>query len=126
MNLHDLFAIAVRRDAAKVALEAAEGGRWTYGELFAAAAGWAAGMAGLGVARGDRVALFLGNRVETVLAYLGAFRLGAVVVPMNLAYRWREVEHLLGDAEPRVVFTDAENRAVLVGGAGESRVLRSG
>jgi malonyl-CoA/methylmalonyl-CoA synthetase len=113
VNLHDLFAIPLRRAPRKVALELDGGGRWDYGELFAAAERWAAGLAARGVGRGDRVALHLGNRAETVVAYLAAFRLGAAAVPVNLAYRRREIAHLLGDAEPRLLLTEAAARPVL-------------
>jgi malonyl-CoA/methylmalonyl-CoA synthetase len=59
------------------------------------------------------VALHLGNRAETAVAYLAAFRLGAVAVPINLAYRRREIAHVLADAEPRLLLTEAAARPVL-------------
>ncbi|HEX5761221.1 MAG TPA: AMP-binding protein, partial [Thermoanaerobaculia bacterium] len=42
-----------------------------------------------------------------------ALRLGAVTVPLNLAYRRREIAHILGDAEPRFLVTEASERAKL-------------
>ena len=107
MNLHDLFAIPVRRAPGKPALRfAAETGTpadltdLSYAQLFAAADRLAAGFHARGVRKGDRVAFFLSNRPEFVTAYLAVIRLGAVMVPVNLAYRRREIAHMLADAGP--------------------------
>jgi malonyl-CoA/methylmalonyl-CoA synthetase len=110
MNLNDLFAIPCLRAPGKVALLAespASGAiELTYGELFGRSRRLAAGLAARGIAKGDRVAFFLGNRPEFVVAYLAVLALGAVVVPINLAYRRREVANILGDAEPSLLLTE--------------------
>lgn len=115
MNLHDLWAISVGRGGERLALEVEgeAGGRWSYGELFAAAERVAGEMAGRGVGAGDRVALLLDNRVELVVAFLAVLRLGAVALPINTAYRARELAHLLADAEPRLLVGERERREVL-------------
>jgi len=117
VNLHDLLSIPLRRAPGKPALdfEAADGRgeRWSYGELFAAAEALAAALARRGLQRGDRIALYLGNRPETVVVYLAAFRLGVVAVPINLAYRRREIAHILADSEPRFLLTEAAARPEL-------------
>ena len=109
MNLYDLFAIPHRRTPEKTALrfrgEEAETAL-SYAELFAEADRLAAGLAATGVRKGDRVAFFLGNRPEFVIAYLAVIRLGAAMVPINLAYRRREIAHMLADAEPRLLITE--------------------
>lgn len=120
MNLFDLFEI--RRRERPGALAMAEGGaRWSYGELLGAAEGVAAGLAERGVGAGDRVAFFSGNRGELVVAHLAVLRLGAVAVPVNTAYRAREVGHVLADCEPRVVVTEAEHAGMLEEVAAERR-----
>lgn len=48
-----------------------------------------------------------------MIAYLATLRLGAIVVPMNLAYRQREIEHMLSDAEPRLMVTEEAQLEVL-------------
>ncbi len=117
MNLHDLFAIALRRSPDKPALELADPeGRHSvlsYAGLFGAANRLAAGLRARGVRHGDRVAFFVGNGPGFVIAYLAVIRLGAVMVPMNLAYRRREIAHILADAEPRLLITERERLAVL-------------
>ncbi len=110
MNLLDLFAIPRRRTPDKPAIRFREEGKdetvLSYDDLFATADALAAGLAAQGLEKGDRVAFFLGNRPEFVTAYLAVIRLGAVMVPINLAYRQREIVHMLGDAEPRLLITE--------------------
>jgi malonyl-CoA/methylmalonyl-CoA synthetase len=120
MNLHDLFSIPLRRSPDKAALRfSSPAGRpsdLTYAELFGAADRLAAGLHARGLRHGDRVAFFLGNLgkgPEFVVAYLAVIRLGAVMVPLNLAYRRREIAHILGDAEPRLFLTDRDRLPVL-------------
>jgi malonyl-CoA/methylmalonyl-CoA synthetase len=118
MNLHDLFAIPRRRNPTKPALRFQEGGQetiLTYADLFARADALAAGLAARGVVKGDRVAFFLGNSPEFVIAYLAVIRLGAAMVPINLAYRRREIDHMLTDAEPRLIVTERAQTAILDG-----------
>jgi malonyl-CoA/methylmalonyl-CoA synthetase len=117
MNLHDLFAIPVRRAPGKPALRfSAEGGEaadLTYTQLFAEADRLAAGFRARGLRKGDRVAFLLSNRPEFVTAYLAVIRLGAVMVPINLAYRRREIAHMLADSTPRLLLTEHAHLAVL-------------
>jgi malonyl-CoA/methylmalonyl-CoA synthetase len=116
MQLLDLFAIPVASHPRKVALRSrdAEGGvvDWTYEALDARAAAMAAALAACGVARGDRVAFYLGNRPEFVSCYLAVLRLGAAMLPINLAYRRREIAHMLADAEPMLVVSEEALRGV--------------
>ncbi|HEY4588913.1 MAG TPA: AMP-binding protein, partial [Thermoanaerobaculia bacterium] len=114
MNLHDLFAIPRRRAPEKPALRFQDD-TFTYGDLFARADALAAGLAARGVSKGDRVAFFLGNRPEFVIAYLAVIRLGAAMVPINLAYREREISHMLADSEPRLLITEQAQLPILEG-----------
>lgn len=117
MNLLDLFAIPLHRDPHKPALRflGEDGGSLdlSYSALFADARRIAAGFAARGVGPGDRVAFFLGNRPEFVSALLALFHLGAALVPINLAYRRREISHMLGDAEPRLLLTERSQLLIL-------------
>jgi len=62
-------------------------------------------LAARGVRRGDRLAVQLGNRLELLDLFLGALKLGAVFVPVNVLYREREVGHIVVDAGPAAVVT---------------------
>jgi malonyl-CoA/methylmalonyl-CoA synthetase len=79
----------------------------TYAALHDASLRVANRLAGLGVQRGDRIALYCENRIGFVYAYLAALRLGAIVVPINVLYRAAELEHVLGDADVAIVVTSA-------------------
>jgi acyl-CoA synthetase (AMP-forming)/AMP-acid ligase II len=59
-----------------------------------------------GVARGDRVAFCLGNRVETVETWLAVTRAAAVGVPLNPRSTDAELAHLLDDSGAVLVVTD--------------------
>jgi malonyl-CoA/methylmalonyl-CoA synthetase len=85
----------------------------SYGELGDEASRVAGGLAALGIARGDRVALFLENSPQFVACYLGAQLAGAIVVLVNTQYRQVELRHILADAEVRLVLTDAPRRLEL-------------
>lgn len=63
-------------------------------------AGWLQTEAGVGT--GDRVALFLQNSPQFVIAYHAALRIGAVVVPINPMNRLDEVRHIVEDSGSRV------------------------
>ena len=60
----------------------------------------AAALTARGLTRGDRLALYLPNRLEYLDLFLAATRLGVIVVPINALYRERELGHILGDATP--------------------------
>jgi carnitine-CoA ligase len=70
---------------------------------------------GLGVARGDRVTLALGNSLEYVVAAFGVLKAGAVINPVNPGLGLDELRYILGHAEPRVVVTDPSSDARLRG-----------
>ena len=115
MNLHD-FSIAVPRSPGKLALRFSADGAaadFSYRELYDAVDRLAAGLHARGIKQGDRVAFFMGNRPEFVAAYLAVLRIGAVMVPINLAYRRREIGHMLRDAAPRLLLTERTHLAIL-------------
>ena len=71
-----------------------------------------------GLTAGDRVLMSAAPSVDLVAAYLGALRLGLVVVPANTAYRQREIAQLVADAEPAAAIVDDAERAAWVTEAG--------
>ena len=119
MNLTTLFAIGRQRHPDKTAIEFSDmrgslaPQRLTFADLGRQAQRWAAAFVRMGVHKGDRVALFLCNRPEFVIAYLATLEAGAVMVPINLRYRRRELSHILGDAEPTLLITEEAQRPVL-------------
>jgi fatty-acyl-CoA synthase len=77
----------------------------TYSGLLAAADTMAGGLAGLGIGRGDAVALFLPNCHHWPTIFFAAAKLGALVVPLNTRYRANEIYHLLRTSKSRVLIT---------------------
>jgi long-chain acyl-CoA synthetase len=75
-----------------------KGARITYKEMDQTIDRLAAGLAELGVKKGDRVGLFIPNTPQFVMAYFAVLKLGAVVVATNPLYTAREVEHQVNDA----------------------------
>ena len=65
----------------------------TYGELEAAAGALAAGLLESDIAPGERLALFMPNCPELVIAYLACFAAGVIAVPLNTRYRAPEVSY---------------------------------
>ena len=74
----------------------------TYGNLSDQVASMAARFAGLGVGRGDRVALALGNGLPTLVTMLGASTV-ATAAPLNPAYRTEEFTFYLDDTEAKLL-----------------------
>src|SRR4029450_10758506 len=56
-----------------------------------------------GVSAGDRLAIFLSNRIEYIDLFLAATRLGVIVVPINILYRERDAGHILRDWQPKAL-----------------------
>lgn len=77
----------------------------TYGELKDQVDRFATALAGLGVGKDSRVALWMPNVPQMVIAYFATLRLGAQVVNTNPLYVERELEHQFNDAGVSVVVT---------------------
>ncbi len=102
--LHELPSAAADRSSQAVALH--DGDTATcYGDLAADIRRFAFGLAALGVARGERVAVFLEKRNETVIASFGAPAQGAVFVPINPLLKADQVAYILRDCGVRVLVT---------------------
>ena len=103
--LDDLAAAVAERPGAPALLF--KGRAVSHGELDRRSDAFAAALAGLGVARGDRVALLLPNCPQFLIGELGAWKAGAILVPLNPIYTEQELEGALArtGAETIVVLT---------------------
>src|SRR5262245_17450527 len=90
-TLLDYVSDAVREGADRPAL-LFKGAALTYGELERLSDACASALTALGVKRGDRVALLLPNCPQFFIAELGAWKIGAIVVPLNPIYTEHELE----------------------------------
>ena len=78
-------------------------GRLTFGELNARSNAFANGLRAAGVNRGDRVAIYLENRAETVVTIFGVLKAGAVFLMVNPSAKAQKLEFLLRHAEARAI-----------------------
>jgi fatty-acyl-CoA synthase len=82
--------------------------RLSYAVLAERCARAAGALRELGVQRGDRFALLLGNGSPALELAFAAARLGAIAVPLNTRLTPHELRDLIADAEPRLVVHDVE------------------
>ncbi|GCE23825.1 hypothetical protein KDK_76250 [Dictyobacter kobayashii] len=81
-----------------------EGSRLSYAALQAAANQVANGLVQAGIRQGDTVALSCQNLPSFVIAYYGILKAGAVVLPMNVLLKSREIAYHLADGEAKAYF----------------------
>ncbi len=80
-----------------------KGARISYTEMDEITDRLAAGLASIGVGKGDRVGIFMPNTPQFVMAFFAVLKLGAVVVAVNPLYSPREIEHQTNDAGMEVI-----------------------
>ena len=103
-NLVQMLRAQVEARGAAEAVVETGGPRLSYATLWDRATRVAGGLRGLGVQRGDRVAIRLGNGVDWVLAFLGAVLADAIVVPVNTRFTEDEANYVVTDSGAAYVF----------------------
>ncbi len=103
MNLAQILTDAAQRDPEQIAVRL-DDFALNYGLLEQAAMRIAGMLGQRGVEPGDRVALMLPNVPHFIVAYYGILRAGAIVVPLNVLNKRREVEYYLRDSGAQVLF----------------------
>ena len=96
----------------------------SYADLSASIDRFAAGVVGLGLKRGERVAIYLEKRFEAVVASFGVAAAGAVFVPLNPLLKPEQVAFIMKDCDVRVLVTSPERLAVLAEVLGHCDALR--
>lgn len=90
--------------------------RWSYAEAATVAARMAGTLNAAEIKAGDRVAIICSNRIEFLALLLGCGWLGAVAVPINVASRGAQLQHILSNSGARLLVLEpgfAENLAML-------------
>jgi fatty-acyl-CoA synthase len=103
-TLPDLLDALAARHPGREALVGA-GRRYDYATLRAAVRRLAKGLHALGIRRGDKVAILMGNRPEWVIADLAITLLGGVMVALNTWVTAPELEYLLGHSDTKLLLT---------------------
>ncbi|QSR32548.1 acyl-CoA ligase (AMP-forming), exosortase A system-associated [Nocardioides sp. S5] len=111
-RVHHLLEQAVTLHASRPALTAGET-TLTYEHAWRDVRAVAAGLVRLGVSPGDRVAVFLDKRIETVCSLLAASVADAVFVPVNPVFKPRQVTHVVADSGAAVLVTTGRRWATL-------------
>ncbi len=77
--------------------------KWTFKEVDNKANAIANGLQQMGIEKGDRVSLFLPNVPEFFFWYYGTLKAGAVVNPLNVMLKQREIDYIIRDCGPKVI-----------------------
>jgi len=104
-NARDLSADAHALSDGKVTI--------SYGELAFLTSQFASALSSVDLERGERVAIYLEKRIETVVASFGAPAAGGVFVPINPILKPEQVSYILRDCNVRVLVTSVERLKLL-------------
>jgi malonyl-CoA/methylmalonyl-CoA synthetase len=110
-NLYAHIERATPSDAGAVVLEDDAGRTWSWRELHAATARYAALLRALGAVSGDRVAVQVEKSPQSLFLYLACLRAGLTYLPLNTAYQRGELGYFVGDAEPAIVVCAPQSQA---------------
>jgi fatty-acyl-CoA synthase len=125
----DLSTLNARRYPDKPALVMEEESL-SYAELDARSNALAHALLARGVRAGDRVALLAFNSLEYAVILQAVAKCGALIVPVNFRSTAADLRHVVGDAEPKILFVEAEfdalSAAARAGAASWPLTLRVG
>ncbi|MBT9610988.1 MAG: AMP-binding protein [Aquabacterium sp.] len=111
MLLHDFFVHSATQSPDHIAL-VSDGQGHSFGELLQRSRQLASALQGIGLQRGDRVALFLDNRVEMAVAVWAVLQAGGAFMPINPLTKADKLAYMLNDARARVLITQDNLRGV--------------
>ena len=104
MTLPAMFAASVARTPTAILTDFL-GAQLSYADVAARARDFAGGLQALGMAKSDRIGLFLPNVPDYLVAYYGALTAGGIVVNMSPLYSVEELAHQVTDSGARVIVT---------------------
>lgn len=114
---------AARTQPDKQCVRAMSGESLTYAEMLTLTERRAAGLAALGVTKGDRVLLVMDNSIDMIACWFAINLLGAVEVPVNTANRGASLVHVANNSGAQVAIIDVKYADVLADVAGEVGTL---
>lgn len=130
MNVATIFERSARQFPERVALRRADE-EMTYEQLEGRANALAGFLRENGLKSGDRVAIFLPNRLEYIVSMLATWKAGGVALPMNFMFSDEDLRYVLDDSESSWLVVREEDLervgAILPEGAGlEDRLIVTG
>jgi fatty-acyl-CoA synthase len=124
-DLPDLLARRAELSPEKVAIEEVSTGRtFTYAGLDGRAGRAAALLAARGIREGDRIAILCRNRAAFFELLFACARTGTILVPLNWRMPPAELDQLLADSAPRLLFYEAEEEAAVAALARRPAAIR--
>jgi len=108
-NLAEMFFSKREEFPDKIAYSFKKDGQWenkTFKEAVSCAEKIAAGLASIGVGKGDRVAIISNNRIQWPLSDFASSALGAMLVPIYSSLLPEQVQYILDDSEAKVVIAE--------------------
>jgi acetyl-CoA synthetase len=87
--------------------------KYSFDEVKSLSNQLANSLARAGLQRGDRIGIFLSQGIETLLAHVAAYKIGAVTVPLFYLFGPDAIEYRLNDSEAKILVTDAPGMAKL-------------
>ncbi len=73
----------------------------------------ACGLKGVGLQRGDRIGILALNSLEYVYLYGAAAKIGAIMLPINWRLNPQEIEYIISDGSPKIIFAGSEFQTVI-------------
>ena len=86
---------------------------YNFGQLKTLSDQFANALSAQGIKRGDRIAIILSQRIETVVAHLAIYKLGAIALPLAILFGPEALEYRLRDSGARVAITDSNKYQTL-------------
>lgn len=120
MNIFRSLEAHALRDPEKTAV-VAEGKRISYGELFARVNRLAGALHGMGLKKGDRLALLMHNCPEFLVSFYAAMKLGLITVSLNVMYKHEEASYILDHSKPEALILHEDYLPVVGGIQGVGR-----
>ena len=99
---------AARRYGASEAL-CFKGARWSFADLAAEVDATARGLMALGIEPGEKVALWMVNRPEFIVAAFAVMKIGAVLVPINTRFRTEDAAYVLAQSDSCALILSARS-----------------
>ena len=107
MNLGQHFKVNAKKFANKLALKDSARS-FTYAETNRRVNQLAHGLMGLGLAKGDKVAVFMDNNLEIIELYLATAKTGIIIVPINFRLVGREVAYIVNNSDAKAMVVEAQ------------------
>ncbi len=122
MTTYAYFAQRFLQTPTRNFIEADSGERFSYADVERETARFANFLIGLGLRRGDRVAVQVEKSPQAVFVYLACLRAGLSYLPLNNAYQPGEIRYFLDDAQPAVAICSPQNHDWIAGLCKEANV----